>query len=132
LSLSNRSSYATVSTLRLRGRASRLTVQDVVSKRRHTLVLAGALDVSSRPMLHEVLQRVIGAGSAAVVLDMRRVVFVDSGALHTILQARALCRQRDRALRVVAGQRQVQRLFGLPDTVDQLSSRTHAEAQHRS
>jgi anti-sigma B factor antagonist len=132
LSLSNRTSNATVSTLRLRGRASPLTVQDVVSSGEHTLVLSGALDVSSRPMLDEVLRRVIGAGSAAVALDMRRVAFVDSSGLDAMLDARALCRQRGCALRVVGGQPQVGRLFGLADVVDELSLRTHAEAQRRS
>jgi anti-anti-sigma factor len=132
LSLSNRSSNATVSTLRLRGRASPLTVQDVVSSGEHTLVLAGALDASSRPMLDEILRRVIGAGSAAVALDMRRAAFVESSGLDAILDARALCRQRGCALRVVGGQPQVGRLFGLADVVDELSLRTHAEAQRRS
>jgi len=132
LSLSNQTSNATVSTLRLRGRASPLTVQEVVSGGEHTLVLAGSLDVSSRPMLDETLRRAIDAGSAAVALDMRRAAFVGSSGLRTVLQARALCRQRGCALRVVGGQPQLGRLFGLADVIDGLSLRTHAEAQRRS
>jgi anti-anti-sigma factor len=132
LSLSKQTSNATVSTLRLRGRASPLTVQDVVSSGEHTLVLAGSLDASSRPMLDEILRRVTDAGGAAVALDMRRAAFVGSSGLRTVLRARALCRQRGCALRVVGGQPQVGRLFGLADVIDGLSLRTHAEAQHRS
>lgn len=108
-----------------------MAVQDVVSKREHRLVLTGALTPATRPLLDAILRRVIGGGSAAVVLDMRRVGFASSIGLHTVLNARALCRRHGCALRLVGGSGQVHRLFALTDVMDERSPQTPVQTPAR-
>jgi anti-anti-sigma factor len=111
-----------------RAQAPCLTVQDVVCEGRHVLVLAGELDLASRPLLDEMLLRLIGGEVEAVVLDLSRVTFMDSTGLHAILTARALCSQHGCEFLLVQGSPQVQRLFELSGLLDELPFRAAAQA----
>ncbi len=119
---------ATVSTVRLRGSTSHLSVREDVAGTTHTLVLAGELDLASRPLLDEFMYAVVEHKATAVVLDIDAVDFVDSTGLHAILAACRLCAQRGCALEIVGGSAQVLRLLELAGVRDRLPLRSPAAA----
>jgi anti-anti-sigma factor len=51
------------------------------------LNLAGALDLTSRPLLHAALQRQLQAGIQRCVLDLTELSFCDSAGLATLIWA---------------------------------------------
>ena len=79
------------------------------------LTLAGELDAYGTPDLAMALERA-QFGSAFVVVDMRRLTFLDCGALHVLLEAAERAREADTRFVVVRGPRQVERLFEIVDT----------------
>jgi anti-anti-sigma factor len=117
-----------VSTLRLRGRTSHLSVREDVAGGKHILVLTGELDLASRPLLDEFLRAVVDDKAAKVVLDIEGVSFMDSTGLQAILAAWRLCAQRDCTLEIVGGSVQVLRLFELAGVLDRLPFRSQAPA----
>ena len=59
------------------------------------LVLTGELDLTNASELEERLERALPANGPGLVLDLRRVAFVDSAALHVLFRiARALGKER--------------------------------------
>lgn len=58
---------------------------------RRTLILRGAMDLSTSQEFTSALERVCSAGAREVVLDLHEVDFVDSLGLHTLLRGRAYC-----------------------------------------
>lgn len=75
------------------------------------LSVAGELDVAAAPALSEKLNHLIRTGAGDVVVDLRRVSFVDSTGLAVLLNAlRRLTRAR-RRMAVVIGNGAVQRAF---------------------
>ena len=50
---------------------------------------AGELDVASAPALRDRLDRAIGAGVDAIVLDLEHVTFIDSVSLAAVVAARS-------------------------------------------
>lgn len=59
------------------------------------LVLTGELDLTNASELEERLKRAMTANGSPLVLDLRRVAFVDSAALHVLFRtARALGKER--------------------------------------
>jgi anti-anti-sigma factor len=75
--------------------ASCLELQDVVCADRHTLVLSGEIDIASVAALDVALIRICTQRTDAVVLDLRRVTFMDCAGIHAILRAEELCRELD-------------------------------------
>jgi anti-anti-sigma factor len=73
----------------------RLELRDVVCADRHTLVLSGEVDIASVAALDAALTRICTERTDAVVLDLRRVSFMDSAGIHAILCADQLCRELD-------------------------------------
>ena len=51
------------------------------------LALAGELDLTKAGELEERLRQTISANGSRLVLDLRRVAFVDSAALHVLFRA---------------------------------------------
>ena len=74
--------------------------------------VAGELDLAAAPRLAQTLEEAL-AHARLVVLDLRELTFMDSAALHAIVQANVRARHDGRRLMVVRGGRQVQRLFAL-------------------
>ena len=109
-------------------RAPRLTVRDVVRGSEHTLILSGELDLGSRPLLDEALRNVALEPTAALVLDLSDVTFMDSTGLHAVLAAKERCAERGCRFLLVRGSTQVQRLFELSGVLDELPFRPSAEA----
>jgi anti-sigma B factor antagonist len=116
----NDSSYAAAtSTVGLQA----LQLQDLVCGDTHTLVMSGELDMAGCSALSAVLAHLCRDGIEALVLDLRRLSFVDSSGIHAILRARELCSEHGCELRVIPGQAQVQRAFAICGLLDQLPFR---------
>jgi anti-anti-sigma factor len=114
-----------------RRRPARLDVQRVARDGGVTLILAGELDLASRPLLDEQLQTAGGQAAKTIELDLAGVTFMDSTGLHGILAAQALCAERGCELLLLRCSEPVRRLFELTGAIDQLpsSSRTDTQAE---
>jgi anti-anti-sigma factor len=55
---------------------------------RHRIMLAGELDLAAAPTLVAAVQDLIASRSAELEIDLRRVVFIDSTGLRTLIVAR--------------------------------------------
>ena len=76
------------------------------------LALVGELDLATLHMLEEELER-IEPTEKEVVLDLRRLQFVDSSGLHALLRADRRLSEAGAQLTIVRGPRAVERLFRL-------------------
>lgn len=76
---------------------------------------SGELDIVTAPQLAEALSEA-ARGSAAVILDLSELTFMDSSGLHAILSAHVRLHQTDCRLVLVRGCHQIQRIFELTGT----------------
>jgi anti-anti-sigma factor len=74
--------------------------------------LAGELDLAAAPGLRATLHDA-QARAHVVVLDLRRLTFMDSAGVHAILRASTVAQRAGRRLILLRGQRQVDRLLAL-------------------
>ena len=96
------------------------------------LALTGELDLTNASELEERLERALTANGSRLVLDLRRLAFVDSAALHVLFRtARSLGKERFGL--VVEPQSAIARVFEIVsisemarvgDSIDDLSART--------
>jgi anti-sigma B factor antagonist len=84
------------------------------------IVVSGELDLASSPSLEAELQRVSGTEAELVVLDMRRLEFMDSTGLSIIVRAHQRLADEGRALCLVRGPQQVQRLLDLTGVAERI------------
>jgi anti-sigma B factor antagonist len=85
------------------------------------VALTGELDMSSALVFDEELRRVEAEDlPRTVVLDLRRLKFLDSTGLRLILSAHARARRCGRNLRIVQGSAAVRRIFRLTGMDDRL------------
>lgn len=105
------------------GPAGRLQIQHAVCDGEHTVMLTGELDLASATVLSTALAHICTDGTRAVVLDLRRLSFIDSTGIHAMLMTQALCAGHGCELRVLPGQAQVQRVFAICGLLDQLPFR---------
>jgi anti-anti-sigma factor len=105
-------------------RSHRLELQDAVCAKRHTVVLAGEVDIASVAILDTVLTNVCESGPEAVVLDLCRVSFMDSAGIHAIRRAEQLCRELDGCwfALIPGGNPRVLRVLELTGVLDHFSS----------
>jgi anti-anti-sigma factor len=73
--------------------------------------LEGELDIASSPRIEEALHEAEGQGPAVILLDLRKLEFMDSTGLRTILAADARAREAGRRFVVVRGDENIQRVF---------------------
>jgi anti-sigma B factor antagonist len=85
------------------------------------IALSGELDLAASPALEEALERVFTSGSGPIVIDLRRLDFMDSTGLSIIVRAHNRAVEGDRPLFVTRGPAQVQRLLALTGVADRLS-----------
>jgi anti-anti-sigma factor len=71
----------------------------------------GEIDLATGAPISERAQELLAAGFRRVVLDLRAVTFLDSTALHLILQLTASARSDGWEFAVISGPPDVQRLF---------------------
>jgi anti-anti-sigma factor len=77
------------------------------------LALAGELDIASTPQLEEGLAEAEAAEPAVLVLDLRKVEFIDSTGLRAVIAADERARNAGRRLVVVRGTAAVERVFSV-------------------
>jgi anti-sigma B factor antagonist len=78
----------------------------------------GDLDLATADRLAGEVRELRGAGFEDVVLDLRRLDFMDSTGLHLLLGLRSDARRSGQTLTLVPGCAEVQRLFELTATLD--------------
>ena len=103
-------------------------IQYVVCAAEHKLVLTGELDMGSARDLGAAVARIRMSRRTALVLDLRRLTFIDSAGMHMIVMSRELCAQQRCGFMLVPGQRQVQHAFEICGLLDHLPfRRDHAK-----
>lgn len=85
-----------------------------VSRLEQALVVApeGEIDIATVPLIREALERADG-DAALLVLDFRRVEFMDTSGLQLLIQERRRAEEGGRRFAVVRGPGRVQRLLDI-------------------
>ena len=78
-----------------------------------TLTLHGELDLVSSPILEEALNGARESRAELIVVNLRRLEFMDSTGLHLLVTAQQRAHDAGRRFAVVRGGEHVQRLFDL-------------------
>jgi anti-sigma B factor antagonist len=92
---------------------SRLDVQDVAAGAEHRLVLTGEVDIATAAGVEEAARGICAGRLERLVIDLRKVTFLDSSGLAVILRVYNLCRARGLELGLIPGPAQTQRVFEL-------------------
>jgi len=95
------------------GEQGQLRIDSAIEADRVVLALDGELDMASAPVLQSAFEDSELADKEMVVLDLRRLQFVDSTGLRMILAARNRCRERGQQFAVTRGSEQVERLLSV-------------------
>ena len=83
------------------------------------IAISGELDLASGPQLEERLQT-LDSDVRLVVVDLRRLDFMDSTGLSILVRAHQRLAERDRELCLVRGAPQVQRLLDLTGVAERV------------
>ncbi len=100
-----------------------MEILDIRSEDRDGLVhvaLRGELDLSSTAKLQEELDRVEGGDPKTIVIDLSKLVFLDSTGLRCVVTADERGRAAGRRVVVVRGPDPVQRVFSITGLEDRL------------
>lgn len=81
-----------------------------------SVVACGDLDVASVDAVEETVRDLQGRGFERIVIDLRRVRFMDSAGLRVLLSLRNDAERNEHRLTLVPGPPPVQRLFELTAT----------------
>jgi anti-sigma B factor antagonist len=84
------------------------------------IAVSGELDLASSPSLEAELDRVLGTQSELLVLDLRRLEFMDSTGLSVIVKSHQRLADEGRSLYLVRGPQQVQRLLDLTGVAERI------------
>jgi anti-sigma B factor antagonist len=84
------------------------------------IVLSGPLDMATAPILEARLAELRDAGHRRLIVDLRRLDFIDSTGLRLLLARDAEARQDGFSFALIAGPPRVQRLFELTRTLGAL------------
>jgi anti-anti-sigma factor len=85
-----------------------------------TLALLGELDLSTIARLEQAVASRVDGKPELIVLDLRRLVFLDSTGLRLMLRLHARLEAAGGRLVLVEGPRRVQRVFELTGVADEL------------
>jgi anti-sigma B factor antagonist len=83
-----------------------------------TLVLSGELDLVSSPILEHALDRAYESDAELIVVDLRKLEFMDSTGLHLLVGAQQRAHESGRRFALIRGGEQVQRLLDLSGTAE--------------
>jgi len=83
--------------------------------------VSGELDLASSPALEQELEQGAGSDAELLVVDLRRLEFMDSTGLSVLVRAHQRAAEAERRLVVVKGPPQVQRLLDLTGVADRLT-----------
>ena len=89
-----------------------LTVEDKGAGTMQVAV-AGAIDMSSAYDFDDALRRVERDAPAQLVLDLRKLEFMDSAGLARLVALHTRCRRASRKLTLIRGPRVIERLLAL-------------------
>lgn len=101
------------------GAASRLTIEIAVSADQHIVELSGEVDLLTSRELDVAVAGVCAGEPRTVILDLRKVTFMDVRGLRSLLAAHTACRARGHELCIIPG-RSTQRLFEVTKTESEL------------
>jgi anti-sigma B factor antagonist len=87
---------------------------------RVVLSLDGELDLASAPLLESSGEDALRDGSAALVLDLRGLEFIDSTGLRIILALDKRCGELGQTFALVRGSQQVERLMSITRVAEHL------------
>ena len=85
-----------------------------------SLVLSGELDLSTIQQLEEAVSESVDGRPELVVLDLRKLEFLDSTGLRLMLRLHSTVKDNGGRLVMVEGPRRVHRVFELTRAVDEL------------
>jgi anti-sigma B factor antagonist len=85
------------------------------------LAVTGELDLQTSPKVEESLDRVWDAGAELVILDLRRIEFMDSTGVRVLLGAHQRAVDTGRRFALVRGADQVERVLTLTGVRDLLT-----------
>jgi anti-sigma B factor antagonist len=77
------------------------------------IALIGELDIASAPQFEESLVKVEADAPAVLVLDLRKVEFIDSTGLRAVISADERARSGGRRLVIIRGTTAVERVFSV-------------------
>lgn len=80
---------------------------------RHVLTVFGEVDLATSPDLDAAIVTAIESGTAAVVIDLTDVSFMDSSGLGVIVRGLKRCREADKDLDLVITNERVLKVFGI-------------------
>jgi anti-anti-sigma factor len=80
--------------------------------------LEGELELGQALTFDEALRKLEERGSAAIVLDLRELSFIDSAGVSTLLAARRRAARSGRRIVIVQGPSAVRRLFAIAGLAD--------------
>ena len=92
------------------------------------IAVAGELDLSSALTFDEEVRRAEERKPRTIILDLRKLRFMDSTGLRLIMSAQSRARTRDRRLAIVLGSEPVKRLFRLAGVSRRLEIVEHPSA----
>ena len=84
------------------------------------IAVGGELDLASAPALEAELEAAAQSDAELLVLDLRELEFMDSTGLSVIVKAHQRLSEEGRALSLVRGPQQVQRLLDLTGVAERL------------
>ena len=85
------------------------------------IAVSGELDLASSPALQEELDRVAASDARLLIIDLRELDFMDSTGLSVLVRAHQRIEEQGRALAMVKGPQQVQRLLSLTGVAERLT-----------
>ncbi len=85
------------------------------------LDVSGELDLASSPALEQALESASVKETPLVIVDLRRLEFMDSTGLSVLVRAHQRAAESGRRFAVVRGPQQVQRLLTLTGVADRLT-----------
>jgi anti-sigma B factor antagonist len=83
---------------------------------RAIVAVAGELDLGTAPRVAATVDELVDAGFARIVVDLRRLSFLDSAGVHALISARDRADRHRCALSLVRAPRDVHRVFALTAT----------------
>lgn len=75
------------------------------------MIPIGEVDIATVPELQHRLGELLDAGFTRIVVDLRRVEFMDSSGLHALLDAHRQAQRDGWELSIIPGRRSVQHVF---------------------
>jgi anti-sigma B factor antagonist len=97
---------------------SEFRVETQTTGRLTLLTVTGELDLVSSPVLERELERAYASDRELILLDLRRLEFMDSTGLHLLVKAQQRAEEAGRRLTLTKGGEQVQRLLDLTGVAD--------------